>query len=40
MSRIRDGVVRVRRDRARGVREDWMERMRDEVVYLRDSRSE
>lgn len=40
MSRIRDGVVRFRRERARWVMEDWMERMREEVVYLRDSRSE
>lgn len=40
MSRIREGVVRARRESARCVMLDWMARMRDEVVYLRASRSE
>lgn len=40
MSRIREGVVRASREMARWVMDDWMERMREEVVYLRDSRSE
>ena len=40
MSRIREGLARLRRERARWVMEDWIERMREEVVYLRDSTSE
>lgn len=39
MSRIRDGEVRSRRERARLVMEDWMVWIREEVVYLRDSES-
>ncbi len=38
-SRIKEGEVRERRERARWVMEDWMVRMREEVVYLRDSAS-
>jgi hypothetical protein len=34
-----EGEVRERSERARWVMEDWMERMREEVVYLRDSMS-
>jgi hypothetical protein len=37
MSRIMEGEVSDRRERARWVMVDWMERMREEVVYLRDS---
>lgn len=40
MSRIREGEGRARRLRARCVMEDWMARIREEVVYLRASRSE
>jgi hypothetical protein len=32
-----EGEVSDRRERARWVMVDWMERMREEVVYLRDS---
>ena len=37
MSRIREGDVRARRERARWVMEEWMERIREEEVYFRDS---
>jgi len=40
MSRIREGEGRASRERARWVMLDWMLRMREEVVYLRASRSE
>ena len=38
-SRTRLGEERKRRERARWVISAWMERMREEVVYLRDSAS-
>jgi hypothetical protein len=34
MSRIKEGCVRERRERARWVMEVWIERMREEVVYF------
>ena len=37
MSRIRDGEERAKSSRARYVMLAWMDRIRDEVVYLRDS---
>jgi hypothetical protein len=37
MSRMSEGAVRERRERARWVMEAWMRWMREEVVYLRDS---
>ncbi len=39
MSRIREGEVRERSSRARWVMEDWIVRIREEVVYFRDSES-
>lgn len=39
MSRINEGVGRARRERARVVMAAWTVRMREEVVYLRDSAS-
>jgi len=39
MSRMCDGVWRERRERARCVMVAWMDWMREEVVYLRDSAS-
>jgi hypothetical protein len=36
---MREGEVSARRERARWVMEDWIARMREEVVYLRDSLS-
>ena len=39
MSRIREGVGRESRESARWVMVDWMDWMREEVVYLRDSAS-
>lgn len=39
MSRMRDGPVRERRERARWVISDWIFWMREDVVYLRDSES-